>query len=125
MKRRAIAELPRWAQVAALALFVVNAAMLVWVASVLLAPASIATAAPADTLPDAPPITVSEFFPEENNLSDCIGLVERPGCGSEARGGWRQTAVFVALVSGLGVIVWRISRGVRANRSGTQPSDVS
>ena len=61
--------------------------------------------------------TVSDFYPEDNNLSDCLGLVERPGCGSEARGGWRQTAVFVALAAGMGVIFWRVSVGVRRNRA--------
>lgn len=66
---------------------------------------------------DIPSPTVSDFYPESNNLSDCIGLVERPGCGSESRGGLGQTLVFFALAFGLGVIFWRVSRGVRANRS--------
>jgi len=70
----------------------------------------------------APPITVSDFYPEDSNLSDCLGLVERPGCGSEARGGWRQTMVFVALAAGMAVIFWRISVGVRRNR-GTPTND--
>ena len=65
---------------------------------------------------DAPPVTVSDFYPEENNLSDCLGLVERPGCGSESRGGWRQTLTFAVLVAGLGIIFWRIAVGVRNNR---------
>jgi hypothetical protein len=59
---------------------------------------------------------VSDFYPEDNNLSDCLGLVERPGCGSESRGGWRQTAVFVILALGMALIFWRISVGVRRNR---------
>lgn len=63
-----------------------------------------------------PPVTVTDFYPEENNLSDCVGLVERPGCGSEERGGWGQTAVFALLVVGLGIIFWRIAVGVRKNR---------
>lgn len=66
--------------------------------------------------PVRPPITVSDFIPEDANLSDCVGLVERPGCGSEARGGIGQTGVFIALAIGLGIIIWRISVGVRANR---------
>lgn len=76
-----------------------------------------ALATPSDDVPIAPSGTVSEFYPESANLSDCVGLVEQPGCGSEARGGWRQTAVFVALFAGLGVILWRVSRGIRANRT--------
>lgn len=75
-----------------------------------------AASASSDDPPERPPITVSDFIPEETNLSDCVGLVEKPGCGSEARGGWGQTAVFVALAAGLGIIIWRISVGVRANR---------
>ncbi len=65
---------------------------------------------------DRPIPTVSDFYPEDNNLSDCLGLVERPGCGSESRGGWRQTAVFVVLALGMALIFWRISVGVRRNR---------
>lgn len=75
-----------------------------------------ALAGPSDDVPDAPSGTVSEFYPESANLSDCVGLVEQPGCGSEARGGWHQTAVFVALFAGLGVILWRVSRGISSNR---------
>lgn len=66
--------------------------------------------------PVRPPVTVSDFIPEDANLSDCVGLVQRPGCGSEARGGAGQTGVFIALAFGLGIIIWRISVGVRANR---------
>jgi hypothetical protein len=79
-------------------------------------------AVPDDTVPDRPPVTVSEFFPEDQNLSDCLGLVERPGCGSEARGGWRQTVVFGVIIVGLGLIFWRISRGIKANRSELPPA---
>ncbi len=75
-----------------------------------------ALSTPSDDVPDAPSGTVSEFFPESANLSDCVGLVEQPGCGSEARGGWHKTAVFVALFAGLGVILWRVSRGISSNR---------
>ena len=75
-----------------------------------------ADATPADDAPDAPPVTVTDFYPESSNLSDCVGLVEKPGCGSGSRGGWRQTVVFVVLFAGLGVILWRVSRGIKANR---------
>ncbi|MGB3735434.1 MAG: hypothetical protein WA964_10800 [Ilumatobacter sp.] len=76
-----------------------------------------APATPADDEPIAPTDTVTEFYPESANLSDCVGLVEQPGCGSGSRGGWRQTAVFVVLFAGLGVILWRVSRGIKANRA--------
>ena len=86
---------------------------------VMASPHSFALAASAEP---APPVTISDFYPEDNNLSDCVGLVERPGCGSEERGGWRQAAVFVVLAAGLALIIWRISVGVRRNRS-EQPDD--
>ncbi len=64
-----------------------------------------------------PPVTIADdFFPESANLSDCVGFVERPGCGAEGRGGPQQTAIFVALAIGLGIIFWRIVVGVRRNR---------
>lgn len=76
-----------------------------------------ATAASQADPDDAEPApTVSDFYPESNDLSDCVGLVEQPGCGSGSRGGWRQTAIFGALAVGLGFIVWRITVGLRANR---------
>ena len=66
--------------------------------------------------PAPPPVTVSDFYPEDANLSDCLGFVERPGCGSEARGGRGQTLVFVALAAGLALVFWRVAVGVRKNR---------
>lgn len=63
-----------------------------------------------------PPTTVNDFFPETENVSDCIGVLERPGCGSEARGGWRQSLLFVVTVGGLAVIFGRIAYSVRRNR---------
>lgn len=83
----------------------------------LFAPTGPAGASPVDDVPPAPTDTVTDFYPESANLSDCVGLVEKPGCGSESRGGWGQAAVFVVLFAGLGVILWRVSRGIRANRA--------
>jgi len=62
----------------------------------------------------APPVTNNDFIPTEQNLSDCIGAVEKPNCGSESKGGWRMYLVFAALVLGMGVVGWRIAVGVRA-----------
>ncbi len=88
------------------------------------APTAVAASASSDRSPPItasddgrPPSTVSDFSPEETNLSDCLGLVERPGCGSDSRGGWRQTAVFVVVLIGLAVVFWRIAVGVRRNRA--------
>jgi len=66
----------------------------------------------------------NEFIPENVNLSDCISGVPRPGCGSEARGGWRQSLVFVAMAAGLAFIGWRIIRSARRNRPDAAGSDV-
>ena len=87
---------------------------------VLASPYSFALAASAEP---APPVTISDFYPEDSNLSDCVGLVERPGCGSEERGGWRQAAVFVVLAAGMALIFWRISVGIRRNRSDQPGND--
>lgn len=69
--------------------------------------------------PTPPPVTFNEFLPEDRGLGDCISAVPRPGCGSEARGGWHQTLVLLAIMLGLAVIVWRIVAAAR--RAGTTP----
>jgi hypothetical protein len=63
------------------------------------------------TSPDPPPTptTIDDFLPEEQNLGDCLGSLERPGCGSEGRGGWRQTLVFVVMGVGLVIVFGRIA----------------
>jgi hypothetical protein len=70
-----------------------------------------------ETVPEttAPPTedTVNDFFPEERDLTDCLGALERPGCGSSARGGWGQTAVFGVMITGLVVVFGRIAWGAR------------
>lgn len=63
--------------------------------------------------PTRPSATVNEFLPEDRNLGDCISAIPKPGCGSEARGGWHQTLVFLAILFGLAVIVWRIVASAR------------
>lgn len=57
------------------------------------------------TVPDG---TINEFLPEERGLGECISAVPKPGCGSSARGGWRQGVVLLAILAGLGVIAWRV-----------------
>jgi len=68
--------------------------------------AALAATSPDDTTPTA--VTINEFFPEDRSLGDCISSLPRPDCGSDARGGWRQTLVFVAILAGLAFIAWRI-----------------
>lgn len=72
------------------------------------------TAAPATSSDDdTTRPTINEFFPEERPLSDCLSSLPKPDCGSDARGGWAQTAVFGALLAGLAFIGWRIWAGAR------------
>ncbi len=53
------------------------------------------------------------FLPE-GNLSDCVGALERPNCGSTAKGTKGTYMVFAVLILGLAFIFWRIARGVKA-----------
>ena len=53
------------------------------------------------------------FLPENRNLTECIGMLQRPGCGSEARGGWHQYTVAIIMVAGLLLVFGRIFWGVR------------
>lgn len=87
---------------------------LVWLA---LLPAGTALAT-TDPEPPAtpPPSTFNEFYPEDQSISDCLGLLQKPNCGSDARGGWAQYTVFGALLGGLGFIGWRIVRTARRAR---------
>lgn len=73
------------------------------------APPIVATV-PTDTVPtdSGPTDSTYDFWPEDRNISDCVGTLPKPGCGSEARGGWAQTAVFGAIVLGIAFIAWRI-----------------
>ncbi len=69
-----------------------------------------------------PPVTANEFLPDDRGLGECISSIPRPGCGSDARGGWHQTLVLVVVVAGLGLIAWRIVAGARkARRTGPDP----
>ena len=86
-------------------------------AMLLLAPAGAAIATtPSTPPPTPPPVTVNEFLPEDRGLGECISAVPKPGCGSDARGGWRQTLVLLAILVGLALIVWRVVVGARKAR---------
>jgi hypothetical protein len=54
-----------------------------------------------------------DFMPAENDLSQCIGLVERPGCGNERRVDGMMLVTFGVLILGLTFIGWRIVRTIR------------
>ena len=73
---------------------------------------------PPSTVPTTtvPSSTVDDFYPESAELSDCIGALERPGCGSRSRGGWRQTLVFVAVAGGIAAVFGRLAYAARKHR---------
>jgi hypothetical protein len=97
----------------------------------------VASAAPPTDPPSTVPTTVSTgdeivideanpFLPENRDLTDCIGMLQRPGCGSEARGGWHQNAVAIVMISGLLIIFGRVAWGVRRGQKNaitTTPPD--
>ena len=85
-------------------------------ASIAISPVAPASTPVDSTIPVEPPTTANDFFPEERDVTDCLGTVERPGCGSKARGGWRQTLVFIAMFIGLLVVFGRVAIGVSRNR---------
>ena len=68
------------------------------------------------TADDSTRPTLNEFYPEARPLSDCLSSLPKPDCGSEGRGGWAQTTIFLALIAGLGFIAWRIVAGARRAR---------
>ncbi len=63
------------------------------------------------------------FLPE-GNLSDCVGTVERPNCGSTEKGGTGTYLTLGVLVLGLAFIFWRISIGIR-KRDAVMNSDAT
>ena len=67
--------------------------------------------------------TANPFLPENRDLTDCVGTIERPGCGSESRGGWRQNLVAIVMVAGLLIVFGRVAWGVRRSQqqSNTSP----
>ena len=66
----------------------------------------------------------NDFLPADRDLSECISALPQPGCGSEARGGWRQTLVLLAVAVGLAFIGWRIIRSARRRRPAPADRDV-
>lgn len=52
--------------------------------------------------------TINEFMPEDRALSDCLSSLPKPGCGSKARGGWRQTLVFLVIIGAIAFIIGRV-----------------
>ena len=93
----------------------------------LLAPQPAAATAPPPE-PTAPPTTelvvdeANPFLPAERNLTDCVGMLQRPGCGSESRGGWHQNIVAVVMIAGLLLVFGRVAWGVRKGQKNAAAS---
>jgi hypothetical protein len=81
------------------------------------------TRVPPSTAPPstAPVVTANEFLPTDRDLSDCVGVLEKPGCGSQARGGTAITVVFIVMLLAMVLIFARIAVGVRQNRRAIDP----
>ncbi len=84
------------------------------------APSFAAETAPDDTAPP-PRDTINEFLPEERGIGECISALPKPGCGSEARGGWRQGLILAAILAGLGFIGWRVVAASRRAKADQVP----
>lgn len=63
--------------------------------------------------PDTVPTSENVYLPADQQLSECISALPPPSCGSEARGGWRQSLVLVLVGLAVAIIVWRIVRSAR------------
>lgn len=73
--------------------------------------------------PDTVPTSENVFLPADQQLSECISALPPPSCGSEARGGWRQTVLFVIVGLALAFIGWQIIRSARRRARAPEPAD--
>tara|TARA_R110002110_G_scaffold225978_1_gene440148 strand:- start:4344 stop:4655 length:312 start_codon:yes stop_codon:yes gene_type:complete len=76
-------------------------------------PLPVSTDVPVDVDTPRPPTTANDFFPEDRDLTSCIGVLERPGCGSEERGGWRQGLILLGVLGGLTIVFGNVIRSAR------------
>ncbi len=87
------------------------------------ASASDATTVAITTTVPAPPDTINDFLPQDQNLGTCIGSLERPGCNTSNKSDFRTYLTFAALTLALAFIGWRITIGVKQrDRENTKPS---
>ena len=49
-------------------------------------------------------------------------MLQRPGCGSEARGGWHQNLVAIVMITGLLIVFGRVAWGVRRSQKNAAAS---
>ena len=74
---------------------------------------------PGDVPNEVPNDIPNDFMDLERDLSQCISSNPLPGCGREPtspgdRGGWQQFLLFGIMMSGIGIIFWRVARSIRA-----------
>jgi hypothetical protein len=77
-------------------------------------PFQAARQAPQTSIVAKSPPVANDLLPERNDLTNCVGTVERANCGSSARADGHTYLVFLALALGMAFIGWRITRGIRA-----------
>lgn len=80
-----------------------------------------ATAPPTTESSTSGPTATNDLLPEQNDIDNCVGTVERANCGSKARADGHTYLVFLALTIGLTFIGWRIAHGVRTRDEAHQP----
>ena len=69
----------------------------------------------------SPDTSTPAVYDLENEPSECIGFLPKPGCGKEPedageRGGSLQYLVFAIMISGLTIVGFSITRSVKKRR---------
>ena len=57
--------------------------------------------------------TDNDLVPQDQNLSDCVGTLERPDCGAPKKSDLNMYLTFGVLMAGMGFIGWRIFASIR------------
>ena len=61
----------------------------------------------------APATTDNDFIPADQNLTDCVGTLERPDCGSASKSDVNMYLTFGVLMTGMALIGWRLVVAIR------------
>jgi hypothetical protein len=70
-------------------------------------------ATPPTTTVTASAVTNNDFIPTNQDLSNCVGTLEQPNCGSSNKSDLRLDLTFAVLMVGMALIGWRIAIGIR------------
>jgi hypothetical protein len=60
-----------------------------------------------------PDTTDNPFIPKDQDLSNCVGTLEQPNCGSSNKSDARLYVTFAVLMTGMALIGWRIAVAIR------------